>query len=62
MGCTGRERSGRSSSALPAAVELYRGALGLYAWPISPVFDRSLHFIARLGVGLGAPIATEKPA
>ena len=36
---------------LPVEVELYRGALGLYSWPISPVFERKLHFIARLGVG-----------
>lgn len=46
--------------ALPADVELYRGALGLYAWPISPVFDRSLHFIARLG--LARAVTTAEPA
>ncbi len=35
---------------LPVEVEHYRGALGLYAWPMSPVFDRSLLGVARLGV------------
>jgi hypothetical protein len=31
--------------------EEIRRRLGLYPWPASWLFDRSLHFIARLGLG-----------
>ncbi len=35
---------------LKLRVEQYEQRLGLYPWPIGLVFERSLHFIARLGV------------
>jgi SAM-dependent methyltransferase len=37
-------------AALGLAVEEWRGWLGLYPWPATWVFDRSLHFVCRLGV------------
>jgi hypothetical protein len=43
-----------SELALP--VEAWTRKLGLYPWPASWLFDRSLHFIARLDTsGKGAP-------
>lgn len=34
-----------------AAIESWNTDLGLYPWPASALFDRSLHFIARVGAG-----------
>ena len=34
-----------------AAVESWNTELGLYPWPASAFFDRSLHFVARIGAG-----------
>ncbi len=34
-----------------AAIESWNTELGLYPWPASALFDRSLHFIARVGAG-----------
>lgn len=34
---------------LGLAIEVWRPRLGLYPWPASWLFDRSLHFLARLG-------------
>jgi SAM-dependent methyltransferase len=36
--------------ALQLEVEIWNEKLGLYPWPLALVFDRSLHFIARLRV------------
>jgi SAM-dependent methyltransferase len=36
------------------AVESWKQELGIYPWPASWIFGRSLHFIARLGVDSGA--------
>ncbi len=33
------------------AIETWNTDLGLYPWPVSGLFDRSLHFVARLGPG-----------
>jgi SAM-dependent methyltransferase len=38
--------------ALGLRIEGWTTQLGIYPWPASWVFDRSLHFIARLGVAL----------
>lgn len=32
-------------------IESWNTSLGLYPWPASVLFDRSLHFVARLGAG-----------
>jgi SAM-dependent methyltransferase len=32
-------------------IESWNASLGLYPWPASVLFDRSLHFVARLGAG-----------
>jgi SAM-dependent methyltransferase len=32
-------------------IEVWKSKLGLYPWPAKLIFDRSLHFIARLNVG-----------
>jgi SAM-dependent methyltransferase len=37
-------------AALGLTVEVWRKKLGLYPWPATWVFDRSLHFVCRLGV------------
>lgn len=34
-----------------AAIESWNTQLGLYPWPASALFDRSLHFVARAGAG-----------
>ncbi len=34
-----------------AAIETWNTDLGLYPWPASAIFDRSLHFLARIGAG-----------
>jgi SAM-dependent methyltransferase len=34
-----------------AAIETWNTDLGLYPWPASALFDRSLHFVARVGAG-----------
>ena len=34
-----------------AAIEFWDTDLRLYPWPISALFDRSLHFVARVGAG-----------
>lgn len=34
-----------------AAIESWNTDLGLYPWPASAIFDRSLHFVARIGAG-----------
>jgi SAM-dependent methyltransferase len=34
-----------------AAIESWNTDLGLYPWPASAFFDRSLHFVARIGAG-----------
>jgi len=34
-----------------AAIETWNTTLGLYPWPASALFDRSLHFVARVGAG-----------
>lgn len=34
-----------------AAIEVWNTDLGLYPWPASAFFDRSLHFVARVGAG-----------
>ena len=34
-----------------AAIESWETDLGLYPWPASAVFDRNLHFVARVGAG-----------
>lgn len=40
------------------AIEVRRSRLGLYRWPASLLFERGLHFIARLSVGSkGTPVA-----
>jgi len=36
---------------LELTVESWESRLGLYPWPASLVFERSLHFLARLGLG-----------
>lgn len=36
---------------LGLSVEVWRTRLGLYPWPASLLFDRSLHFVARLRCG-----------
>ncbi len=33
------------------AIESWNTELGLYPWPASAIFDRSLHFVARIGAG-----------
>ena len=33
------------------AIESWNTSLGLYPWPASALFDRSLHFVARMGAG-----------
>jgi SAM-dependent methyltransferase len=38
-------------SKLGLHVENWTSDVGLYVWPLSLVFDRALHFVARLGVG-----------
>ena len=45
--------------ALAVTVDVWRQDLGLYRWPLSLVFGRSLHFLARLSVGSqsGCPAA-----
>jgi SAM-dependent methyltransferase len=34
-----------------AAIESWETDLGLYPWPASALFDRNLHFVARVGAG-----------
>ena len=34
-----------------AAIEIWETELGLYPWPVSALFGRSLHFVARVGAG-----------
>jgi SAM-dependent methyltransferase len=34
-----------------AAIDTWNTDLGLYPWPASLVFDRTLHFVARVGAG-----------
>jgi SAM-dependent methyltransferase len=34
-----------------AAIETWETDLGLYPWPASMLFDRQLHFVARVGAG-----------
>ena len=34
-----------------AAIDTWNTELGLYPWPASLVFDRTLHFVARVGAG-----------
>ena len=33
------------------AIESWNTSLGLYPWPASVLFDRTLHFVARMGAG-----------
>jgi hypothetical protein len=51
---TGQAGNGRSAfGVLGFKMSEYRGRLGLYPFPGNWVFERSLHFIARLEVGHG---------
>jgi SAM-dependent methyltransferase len=43
---------------LKMVVEEYRGQLGLYCWPFSMLFDRKMHFMARLAITSAAPAIT----
>ena len=36
---------------LDLRIEHWTGSLGLYPWPASLLFDRSLHFVTRLAIG-----------
>jgi ubiquinone/menaquinone biosynthesis C-methylase UbiE len=46
------ERQWREAFAqLGLTVEVWRTSLGIYPWPASWLFDRSLHFVARLQCG-----------
>jgi hypothetical protein len=40
-----------SCTALGTSIQSWDERLGLYPWPFSLVFGRSLHFLASLGVG-----------
>lgn len=46
---------------LGVVVETWRRDLRLYAWPLSLVFGRSLHFLARLSVAIGNPPSPAAP-
>ena len=47
-----RPGSGPSrSQRIGAAIESWNTDLRLYPWPASALFDRSLHFVARVGAG-----------
>jgi SAM-dependent methyltransferase len=45
-----KERWDAAFDELGLSVELWNARLGLYPWPASLVFERSLHFLARLGL------------
>jgi SAM-dependent methyltransferase len=45
-----RQRWSRTLESLGVKVIKWRRHLGLYPWPVSWVFDRSLHFVVRLDV------------
>jgi len=42
-------------------IEVQRDALGLYAWPVNVLFERGLHFAARLAVPTVVPTADAVP-
>ncbi len=47
------EQWGEAFRSLGLHVERWRDRLGLYAWPLHLLFERSLHFAARLTVASG---------
>ena len=49
--CVGLERQWRQNlDALHLKTNVWNDRLGLYPWPARWLFDRSLHFVARLEV------------